>query len=299
MNDSVKSNLGQALRLLLKPLARLLIDQGITHREFTEIAKEAFVEMAIRYFREEESKKKVNRTRIAILTGLTRKEVANVLTKAMSQENPERSFSRPGKVLHGWHNDPRYQGPYGLPLEIPYEAEDKSTDLPSFENLVKQYGSDQSARQMLDELLRVSAVMEVERDVYKPIRRDFEPEGLSPKLIERFGNVGFNLNTTLTANIQKERPGKGIFDRAVTSNQPVTDEERRAFDEYLKERGQTMLEEIDQWLTQNVTQKPSGPVEGEFYETGVAMIEFTVLHPEDKESLRDHLVKVGMVDEGD
>ena len=113
MNESVKANLGQAIRLLLKPLAKLLIAQGITHREFAEAAKEAYVEMALRHFQKEG---KINRSRIAILTGLTRKEVANVIGKAMSQEVPDRTFSRPGKVLHGWHNDPDYTGPYGVPL---------------------------------------------------------------------------------------------------------------------------------------------------------------------------------------
>ena len=117
MTQSVNSNLGRALRMLLKPVIRLLVSQGVTHREFSEAAKEAFVEIAMR---QQAASGRVNRSRIAIVTGLTRKEVKNVIDRALSEDTNGRQFSRPGKVLAGWYNDPAYNGPYGFPLDIPY-----------------------------------------------------------------------------------------------------------------------------------------------------------------------------------
>ena len=75
MAGEVRRNLGQAVRTLLKPLIKLLISQGITHGDFVEAAKVVYVEMALRHF----AGRKINKSKVAILTGLTRKEVANVI----------------------------------------------------------------------------------------------------------------------------------------------------------------------------------------------------------------------------
>lgn len=289
MSDSVKQNLRLALRMMLKPIAKLLIAQGITHQEFSEAAKEAYVEMALRHF---DKPGKLNRSRVAILTGLTRKEVAKVIERAMRQEYQSRQFSRPGRVLHGWYNDPDYVGPYGIPHEIPYERVDGASQSPSFVHLVRTYSGDQSPRQMLEELLRVGAIKELDDGSLKPIRRDFEPEGLSPKLIERFGDVGFNLLTTLSANVQKTAVGEGVFDRVVISNQRLNDRELKGFEEYLKTRGQSILEEIDTWLTTGISKKTEEAAES-CYESGLAMLQYIVREPQDKTSLRDYLLAQG------
>jgi len=295
MANTVKENLGQALRMMLKPLAKLLISQGVTHKEFSEAAKEAFVETALRHFQQGD---KINRSRVAIITGLTRKEVANVINRALKQEPQGKEFSRPGRVLHGWHNDPDYTGPYGLPLEIPYDSTDPSGAPPSFVHLVKTYSGDQSPVQMLDELQRAGAIVKLDDDTYKAIRRDFEPQSLSPKLIERFGDIGFNLYSTLSANVQKKGVGEGIFDRAVISNQKLTKRELEVFKEYLNTRGQTILEEIDNWLTRTVSQKNGIEQSEEFYETGVAMLQYIIWDTEDKSSLREFLIERGIEESG-
>lgn len=288
MNRSVKDNLGRALRLMLKPLAKLLIDQGITHQEFSEAAKEAYVEMALR---KQVASGKINRSRIAIVTGLTRKEVAAVISRAMEAQPHPRTFSRPGRVLSGWHNDPDYTGPYGMPLEIPYDTPEGNPSGPSFVNLVRVYSGDQSAKQMMDELLRVGAIVKTESDTFKPLRRDFEADRLSPKLIERFGDVSYNLLNTLAYNVQKEKVGEGIFDRRVISNHRLTRDELKLFEQYLKDRGQVFLESVDNWLTKNITKKGEG-TKREVFISGLAMIHYTTLKPEEKRTLQDLLAEI-------
>jgi hypothetical protein len=293
MTSSVKENLGRSLRMMLKPLAKLLIAQGITHREFSEAAKEAFVEVALRHFQKGEN---LNRSRVAIVTGLTRKEVANVISRAMAQVPQGKNFSRPGRVLHGWHNDPDYTGPYGMPLEIAYDSAKNDGEPPSFVHLVKTYSGDQSPLQMLDELLRAGAIVKLDDNTYKPVRRDFEPQSLSPKLIERFGDIGFNLFSTLAANVQKKGQGEGIFDRAVISNQRLAESELVEFKEYLNTRGQAVLEEMDNWLTRTVSEKDEN-TSTQSYETGVAMLQYIIWDPSDKSTLRDFLIESGLEDE--
>jgi len=113
MRQNVKEHLTLAVRMMLKPLVKLLISQGVSHGDFSEAAKDVYVEMAIRHF---DKSTKVNQSRIAILTGLTRKEVKNVIDRAISAEPHSKNYSRPSRVLAGWHSDPKYIGPYGVPL---------------------------------------------------------------------------------------------------------------------------------------------------------------------------------------
>ena len=101
MIGEVQRNLRRSLRMMLKPLVKLLINQGVTHGDFSDVAKDVYVEMAIRHFTDGA---KINQSRIAVLTGLTRKEVKNVLVRASSSEVGGQSFSRPSKVLMGWYS---------------------------------------------------------------------------------------------------------------------------------------------------------------------------------------------------
>lgn len=293
MASTVKTNLGLALRMLLKPLVRLLISQGITHGDFTEAAKDVYVEVSLR----QKSNERINKSRIAILTGLTRKEVANVISRAINAETQTREFSRPSKVLSGWHNDPEYTGPYGVPLDIVYDTPTSSGDAPSFVHLVRTYSGDMPAKGMLEELIRVGAVIETENKHLKVVRRDFEPQSLSPALIERFGDVGFNIISTIASNVEKEGAGTGPFDRVVFADNKLTQEELKQFDEYLKKKGQLFLEEIDIWLSVNIKNKEEHPTDKEAFDTGVAMVQYIEWDPDDKKSLHDYFVSRGVTSE--
>jgi len=280
---SVKANLLRSLRLLLKPLVRLLMSQGIGHQEFSEAAKEVYVEIALR---EQLSRGmgKTNKSGVAVATGLTRKEVSAVISRALGEEPQKRTLSRPARVLSGWHSDPAFTGPYGFPLEIAYE--DKAGQ-PSFVDLVKTYSGDQSPKQILEELLRAGAVVETEENTYKPARRDFEPDRLSPELIGRFGDVTFDLLTTLSSNVRKEGVGQGIFDRRVLSDNKLSRDELVRFEAYLKDRGQMFLEEVDNWLSNAVTYKE--PQSEGVFDSGLTMIHFTTYNPEEKFTLSELL----------
>lgn len=245
MAEKVKDHLKGALTLMLKPLVRLLIAQGVTHAEFSETAKEVYVESALRDF---EAEGKVNKSRVAILTGLTRKEVKNVIDRVLTEESPDKKYSRPERVLAGWFNDPVFTGPYGIPLELPYTA--TGPDEPSFVDLVKCYSGDMAPKQMLQELLRSGSVIDVDGR-YKAVRRNYVHEALSPKLIRRLGQIGYRVFSTAAKNIDKEAEGSGYFDRQVFSDEGCTQNVIDDFDVYIKDRGQRLLEDIDVWFSAN------------------------------------------------
>lgn len=265
MAAKVKDHLKGALTLMLKPLVRLLIAQGVTHAEFSETAKEVYVESALRDF---EVEGKVNKSRVAILTGLTRKEVKNVIDRVLIEDTPEKKYSRPERVLAGWFNDPIYTGPYGIPLELPYVS--TSADEPSFTELVRSYSGDMAPKQMLQELLRSGSVVEFDGR-FKAVRRNYVHEALSPKLIRRLGQIGYRVFSTAAKNIDKQADGSGYFDRQVFSDEGLTQEVIDKFDLYIKERGQKLLEEIDVWFSAH--EKNIGPGE-ERKNTGFYMVHY-------------------------
>jgi hypothetical protein len=284
MGQEVKDHLRRALSLMFKPLVRLMIAQGVTHAEFAETAKEVYVEVALRHF---ESGDRVNRSRVAILTGLTRKEVKNVIDRTIESGYQERTYSRPERVLTGWYSDPRFQGPYGIPLELPYESKDENS--PSFVELVRQYSGDMAPRQMLNQLLEAGSVIEVE-DRFKAVRRIFKHSTLSESLIKRLGEVGYRVFSTAAKNIDKQMEGSGYFDRMVFADDGCTDDVIDAFDAYIKPRGQEFLEEIDVWFS---SRKDDKQMDGPKRETGIYMVHY-VEDIADQGNLRSLLYERGV-----
>ena len=289
--SNIKENLGNALRLLLKPLIKLFISQGITHREFSDIAKEVYVEMAIRG--QTEDGRDLNKSHVAVVTGLTRKDVKKMIDSGREGELPRPSMSRPSRVLHGWHVDIQYMELDGSPKVIPYDS--RSDSIPSFLNLVRRYSGDQSGKQLLGELLRVGAIELVSPDnggSYRVLRRDFEADPLSEKLIARFGLLTYNMLSTQIFNLVKPSVGKGRFERSVHSTQLLDAEELAAFAFYLKvQRGQPFLEEVDDWLTENVSQKSTSRP-SDSLKAGIAVIEYVTEHPEELGSFRELLESI-------
>ncbi len=284
MELDVKDHLRRALSLMFKPLVRLLIAQGVTHAEFSETAKEVYVETALRHF---EAEGKVNRSRIAILTGLTRKEVKNVIDRTIESGYKEKTYSRPERVLTGWYSDPKFQGPYGIPLELPYE--NGEPEEPNFVELVRQYSGDMAPRQMLNQLVEAGSVLEVEGR-YKAVRRVFKHSALSPSMIKRLGEAGYRVFSTAAKNIDKQVEGSGYFDRMVFADDGCTDNVIDLFDEYIKPRGQEFLEEVDVWFS---SRKDLNKLGEQPKETGIYMVHY-VEDADDQGDLRSLLMQRGV-----
>ena len=261
-----------------------MIAQGVTHAEFAETAKAVYVETALRHF---EVAGRVNKSRIAILTGLTRKEVKNVIDRTLEVRQADKTYSRPERVLTGWFSDPVFTGPYGIPLELPYEADEP--DGPCFVKLVKQYSGDMAPRQMLNELLVSGSVVEVEGR-FKAVRRIYKFSALSPEFIKRLGEVGYRVFSTAAKNIDKQMEGSGYFDRMVFADEGCTEEVIDQFDEYIKVRGQELLEEIDVWFSSREKQDKPGEAKKD---TGLYMVHY-VESPDEKLSLKDILLERGV-----
>ena len=269
MSDSVKQTLLEAYRVLMGPLVRILLRQGISIAEFSEVIKAVYVEVALKDFKV--SGRKATRTRIAVMTGLTRKEVKRVIDEAAKERfELKTGVNRLTRVLVGWHTDPDFTGPYGMPLELQYETAVPGE--PTVSELVKRHSGDMSPRSIIDELIRVSAVKETDAGWYRVLRRDYIPEAQGVHNFERTGGVVRNFVNTIDFNMTKSAPGKGRFERQAIADDGIRKQDIPLFDQYLRERCQALLEEIDNWLTK--LPKPDPNKGEEVIRTGVGVYHY-------------------------
>ena len=99
-----ESTLKNAIHRLLKPLVRILIRYGIPFGEFGDIAKQVYVEVAEKDFRIPKRKQTI--ARMAMLTGIQRKEVARLIAADSDLADPiDDSYNSGVRVITGWQRD--------------------------------------------------------------------------------------------------------------------------------------------------------------------------------------------------
>jgi hypothetical protein len=243
--EELRENLKEAYRRLFNPLIRILIRNGVTATETTDLIRRAFVEAAAsEEFRVQG--RRISDTRIAILTGLSRKEVHKLRSQS-ADSGQGSNLSRIGRLIAAWNQDPDFTGPYGLPLAVPFDAKPGS-DAPTFRELVRRHSGDMAPRAMLDELLRTGLAHIDEDGLIRNSGRSYIPSKLDPAAIEQLGKTIGRLANTLDFNNQAEDPSLGRFERYVTTDIGLTDDQYRQFNVYLRAKCQQLLETIDNWL---------------------------------------------------
>jgi len=246
MVDSVRSGLLTAFRVLMRPLVRILIRNGISHNELSETLKLVFVDVADVDFALPD--RKASQSRVAILTGLSRKEVAKQVAILQGKEGAIEvgNLNRVTRILQGWHTESVYTGPYGMPQELTFESED---GVCLAELIRHSCGDDVPPRAMVDELLRVGVIEQIPNGSFKVLTRAYVPKNLHPDAIERLGSVIRNFVTTIEHNMEKDTSDTGRFERVVISDTGFREDLLPAFDDLLRLKGQRLLVELDNWLS--------------------------------------------------
>lgn len=241
MKDS-KSLAADTMRLLFRPIARIMLRVGMTWRELAEVCKATYVEVAGEDYGIRG--RPTNVSRVSILTGLTRRDVSR-LRKTLAEEKPE-SFSRMNhatRVLSGWYQDELYRNAAGGPSALAPTGE-----APSFELLCKTYCPNVAPVTMLKELKQAGAVGEThdgrliaKSRVYMPLRTD-------PDHMLSSGSVLQDIGYTVAYNLHRKDGEPSRFERRAT-NTSVPVSAVPAFREFVEAEGQAFLERIDEWLS--------------------------------------------------
>lgn len=244
MSENFKATLIAAFKPLMRPLVRILVRNGVSFGEFSELLKAVFVESAQDVLQLADSKQSVSR--IAITTGLTRLEVSRLLTQ--TDEDAEAlagRLSRVGRLLTGWHQDSDFTGPYGIPYEVQFDG---APGRRSFFELARRYTGDVPAEEMLDELKRIGAVLDLGNGYYRVLIRSYIPSAADPAKFHAMSVAFTDLAKTLDQNLRPDEDHK-LFERRVWAPNGISQSAAMDFDGYIKERGQQFLETIDDWLS--------------------------------------------------
>ena len=194
MQERTQRSILKALLLFLKPIARALLNAGIGHREFTEISKTAFVDVATKDYGLRG--RPTNISRVAVMTGLTRKEVRRIRDKSEAGEETQISRSTPmAEILHRWYTDPQYQESEGRPSELRFDG-----DEPSFSSLVRRYGGDIPPGAMRTELKRIKAIEELDDGRLKILKRNVSGLDVNERLASGLATVMYPAAVTLAMN---------------------------------------------------------------------------------------------------
>jgi hypothetical protein len=242
MPRSPHAALSAAVSKLLRPLVRILLQHGVSFGSFNEVAKRVFVEVASEDFALEGRKQSVSR--VALLTGLTRKEVARLRDEPpLSDQETEERHNRAARVIGGWLRDRAFSSHAGRPRELPLEGEQ------SFSTLVRRYSGDVPPRAVLDELLRVEAVSQTGDGRVHLLTPGYVPRGSEVDKLHMLGTDVAALIATIDNNLA---PGDSpaLFQRKVLYDN-LPDEALPALRELADDKGQALLVALNQWMSQH------------------------------------------------
>src|SRR5690349_20309935 len=124
-----------ATRQWLKPAIHVLLRCGVTWKEFAELAKTTYVEVATQRFGKRGRPTNVSRS--AVLTGLTRREVRKQRERIEDGPAPVAGYVTKGSlILSAWHLDPTFLDRSGKPAVLSLDGEGVS-----FASLLKRCGA--------------------------------------------------------------------------------------------------------------------------------------------------------------
>lgn len=150
--------LTKAVKMLCRPLIRLLIEKGMTFPQFRDLMKELYIDVASSEFSLDD--KKTSDSRIFVLTGIHRKDIKRIRENAdLNTQNISSSASLSGEIIARWNSMPEYLDEKGKPRQLTRQLK-KSTEpeQAGFEQLVSSVSKDVRPKVILEEWLRLNIV---------------------------------------------------------------------------------------------------------------------------------------------
>jgi hypothetical protein len=248
MRSAIQEKILSGVHSFMKPIAKFLLGSGVGFREFAGVCKMAFVEVATAEYGIRG--RPTNVSRVAVMTGLTRKEVKSIrenINLESKSELPLGKLHLPTQILHYWYNDPDFCDDSGKPRSLPMSGMH-----PSFTTLVRKYAGDIPPGAMRVELTRAAGVIE-EGGMLRPTNRQYIPQDLDEKLLHSMSFSLTNLAATLEHNASigaEAKSGKSPrFERYVwTTELPPND--MSEFEDFAEKKSKVLLKELDEWIGQ-------------------------------------------------
>lgn len=251
-----------ALAAGLSSVARIMIRCDLGIGALVKAAKLSFLRAAIEEVVPAGARKNISR--LAVVTGMTRKEVASLLEHSKKLVATPKLEQRAMKVLRGWRTDPRFVARNGKPIDLKLHG-----DSPTFNSLVRAYGGDVTTRAVLKELERVNAVTR-DRTGRLRLRSRFPRRNpRSAQQLLEFSTMLQDFTETLSQTV-RERPPLyfGFRDARV-----VDTTQAALFHRTFSRRAASLLEGVEQWRDRHLSTPGRKQVGGTSVGIGVYLVQ--------------------------
>jgi len=220
----------------------------MSFKAFLDIAKHTYVQVAASEFRIPGKKQSVSR--IALLSGLTRKEVQRLLDAPAANDKDSEAgerYNRAARVVSGWVRDADFSDADGNPKVL--ALQDGPQNRASFAELVRRFSGDIPFRAVLDELLRVGVVEKLGDSTIRLKTRAYIPESGDTDKLNILGTDVSDIVATIDHNLQHGAEDPFFQRKVMYDNVPA-----EALEEFRRLSGaqaQALLERLDKWLSQH------------------------------------------------
>jgi len=214
MDSDFKTILAKAVVAVLKPLLRVLIRNEFSHAEFAELARQAYVDVAYEHF--SIAGRKTTYSRVAVLTGLSRKEVVRLYKlreqrQLLSSPKPNRAV----RVINGWLGDAEFLDKNNRPRDLPLQG-----DSGSFAVLVSRYSGDITLGAVVDELERVGVVSRPDKNTVRLTSMGYIPKEDELEKVRIMSVCAADLLDTAVHNIEKGEQDARLQRQIIHQNVP-------------------------------------------------------------------------------
>ncbi|MDR3369357.1 DUF6502 family protein [Rhodoferax sp.] len=193
----------QAAAQVLRPLARLMIDHGLQLPSMVELLKQALVSEAAGAYGLTD--KASSDTRIALLTGVHRKDVKRLRNATDATESKNPMLPVASSVVARWISDSRYLNHDQTARALARTPKRGLAGDVDFTSLVAEVTRDVGARAVLDELVRLG-VVDVRDDGHVALKSGaFVPKS---GLRESFHFLADNVADHLASAVHNLAPGR-------------------------------------------------------------------------------------------
>lgn len=243
MDISVAKSTLNACERWLRPIARWLLRSGVTWKEFAELSRSVFVVTASEEFGIRG--RPTNVSRVALLTGQSRRDVRRLLASARSgvPDTAEEALNHASRVLSGWHLDADFLETDGRPRMLPAAGPGAT-----LEQLLRRYAGDIPATALVKELLKSGSIERLVDGSYRALRRYYMPRPMDGRAIERTGSVLADLAATVEHNLSRQ-PREPTRFEGRAQNRHVDARHLPAFRAFVEREAQGLLERVDDWLS--------------------------------------------------
>jgi hypothetical protein len=241
----LKQHVIQSCRFLLLPVIRFLLKHGVTWDEFGELSKDAYVAVA----REDYGiqGRPTNNSRVAMLTGLSRREVAEVRDRLLDGEQGASSLqgNRLSRILSGWHTDSEFTDEHDQPKDLPATG-----SAGSLSSLLKRYAGDLPHGAIRKEMRQRGLIEDLKDGQVRVLKRDYVFSSLDPEIVRQMSLALHDHATTLEHNLDENRTSERRFE-GMADNVKMSPKAFKEFQNLVATRGFSFLEEVDAWLSRN------------------------------------------------